>query len=62
MFPHLPPPLPKNRVSKQVSEAELKRLLMESGKSEKDAEFQITMVKGLGSEILIGEVFYALED
>ena len=39
----------------EVSEEEFVRLMVESGKTEKEAKFQAKMSKGLGSSVMIGE-------
>jgi hypothetical protein len=44
-----------------VAEAELLRLLIENGHSEKEAKFQVKMCKGLGSHIQIGDKMYGIK-
>lgn len=39
----------------EVSEEEFVRLMIESGKTEKEAKFHAKMSKGLGSSVMIGE-------
>jgi hypothetical protein len=39
----------------EVDEAEFVRLMIESGKTEKEAKFQAKMSKGLGSAVMVGD-------
>lgn len=49
------------REVKEVTEEEMLNLLMEDGQKQADAEFQLRMMKGLGSQIVLNNVSYKLK-
>lgn len=63
MFPKMPAyRAAKNAKNEDATEQEIIKLLVASGKSERDAKIQITFMKGMGSRIVIGDTAYGIKE
>lgn len=53
--------LKTNNKIQVVTSEEMKTLFLASGKTEEQAEMQLEVCRNLGSQVLIGEIFYSLK-